>query len=187
VEVNPAAATAAPLSTVAPIATVKLPPTVAPLGAATATAAPIVTPTAAKKIEIITLRSGAGPKVGESVPLYGPGYDPGDGKPVLNCQAHNSAATLVLLQMQAAGLDVKHGFHLGLIPLDLDQKYALNESDSMQSISNGTHDCILEKVDELEGVYPDFGVLTTIVAESAGDSGIWARDIKSRAAPRSSL
>ena len=162
IAVEPAKPTARPLATVPPVA-----PT------ATAPAAP------ARKIDVITLKPGAGPKVGESVPLYGPAYDPDDGKPVINCQADRGPSHLMLTQIQAAGLDVKNGFHLGLIPVDLNEKYALNERTSMIAIVDGTHDCILEQIDELDATYADFGVLTSVIDESAGADGIWARDMKS--------
>lgn len=109
--------------------------------------------------------------------LFGPNYDPADGKPTFTCMTDPSAAHLTLLQMQTQGLDVANGFHLGLVPIELnDGEYGLSEETYAQMMRESKFDCILERIDE--NVELDFGHVTAVLDESAGGNGIWGRGIQ---------
>jgi outer membrane protein OmpA-like peptidoglycan-associated protein/ABC-type amino acid transport substrate-binding protein len=110
--------------------------------------------------------------------LFGPNYDPADGKPVFTCMTDPSAAHLTLLQMQTQGLDIANGFHLGLVPIELnDGEYGISEDDYALMMREGKFDCIFERIDE--NVELDFGHVTAVLDESAGGNGIWGRGIQS--------
>lgn len=110
-------------------------------------------------------------------PLFGPNYKPDDVLPVFVCATDAFASYLTLLQMQVAGSDVKHGFHLGIIPFELNDTYSLSEQESSDLLLAGKADCQLDTVDTVASASQ--GVITAIVDESAGGDGIWARDMES--------
>jgi outer membrane protein OmpA-like peptidoglycan-associated protein len=118
-----------------------------------------------------------GATAGKPNPLFGPAYDPNDGKPVITCASDPYVSHLTLLQIQAQGLDVKNGFHLGIIPLGLNTVYDLEVDDYAGRVRRGEWDCVLDRVDENAEL--DIGVITTLTDESAGSNGIWAREITS--------
>jgi len=111
-------------------------------------------------------------------PLFGSNYDPNDGKPVFICGMDAYPGFLTLLQMQVQGIDVANGFHLGIVPIELDEKaYALDEEAYNRLIRTGAWDCLLERVDENAEL--NLGVITALVDESVGGNGIWARGVLS--------
>jgi cytoskeletal protein RodZ len=82
----------------------------------TATTAAVVAaskPANTENTTVLVAKPAADAPAGKPNPLFGPKYDPKDGKPVLLCAADPSASHLTLLQVQAQGLDVKNNFHLG--------------------------------------------------------------------------
>jgi ABC-type nitrate/sulfonate/bicarbonate transport system substrate-binding protein/outer membrane protein OmpA-like peptidoglycan-associated protein len=114
---------------------------------------------------------------GIAAPLFAPTYDPNDGKPVFICGVDAFASYLTLLQMQVSGKDVAHGFHLGIIPFELNEQYQLSEQDSSELLTSGKADCQLDTVDTVASASQ--GVITAIVDESAGGDGMWARGLGS--------
>ena len=112
-----------------------------------------------------------------AAPLFAPNYDPADGKPIFVCGVDAFASYLTLLQMQVAGKDVAHGFHLGIIPFELNNTYKLSEQDSSNLLTSGKADCQLDTVDTVASASQ--GVITAIVDESAGGDGLWARNVGS--------
>lgn len=136
-------------------------------GAPTATAAPRPTEPQALKT----------PQVKPPTPIWGAGYKAGDGKPTFICGLDAFASYLTLAQIQAQGLDEARGFHLGLIPFQLPNKpeYALTEEQSDGFVRDGQWDCVLNTVDS--AATSGDGVITTIVDESAGGDGMFARGV----------
>jgi ABC-type amino acid transport substrate-binding protein/outer membrane protein OmpA-like peptidoglycan-associated protein len=110
-------------------------------------------------------------------PIWGPAYKENDGLGRIVCGAYAFSADYVLQQMQMAGLDVKHGFHLGIVPFYLNENYVVTAKDRTDALQNGTLDCLLTTFDLI--ALEDPGVLTTFINESAGGDQLWARDIKS--------
>ena len=102
-----------------------------------------------------------------------------DGLPTYVCAADAFASYYTLEQIQVLGLDVKHKFHLGIVPFLLDGsggKYDISEEQRGDSLSKGTWDCLLTTLDSvaLNGAGP----ITAVVDESAGADQIWGRDIQ---------
>ncbi len=143
----------------------------------TATAAPTRAPTAAP-VEIANFnpKPAASALAGGPNPLFAPSYDPTDKRPVYVCGTDSFASYVTLLQIQVSGLDVQHGFHLGIVPLQLnDHEYALSQQDIDAALTTGAWDCNPNTVDGVAST--NNGVITAIVDESAGGDGIWARDL----------
>lgn len=107
--------------------------------------------------------------------IFGAGYTPGDGKPTYICGTDAFASYLTLVQIQTGGYDVKHGFHLGIIPFQLNNDYALSEDQTDALVDGGQWDCVLNTADSVAS--GSHGIITAIVDESAGGDGMWARDI----------
>ncbi len=109
-------------------------------------------------------------------PIFGPDYDPEDGLPTYVCGADAFASYYTLQQMQMAGIDVEHGFHLGIVPffLDDDPAYEVSEEQRTALLNSGQWDCLLTTLDSVALKSP--GVITAIVDESAGADQLWARD-----------
>lgn len=167
---------AAPVATIAPAASVaKIEPTrVAPTAAPAATtaseapSAPAQPPAAGGDFEARASSSD------NAAPFYGPSYSPTDGKPVYVCAAPNDGASLALLHMQMAGLDVENGFHLGVVPLGFDKTaYTPSMAEQAAALNSKTWDCLFANVDE--AAQRDLGVVTAIVDENVGGYGIWSR------------
>jgi outer membrane protein OmpA-like peptidoglycan-associated protein len=93
------------------------------------------------------------------------------------CGAYAFSADYVLQQIQIAGLDVKHGFHLGIVPFYLNENYVVTAKERTDALQNGTLDCLLTTFDLI--ALEDPGVLTTFINESAGGDQLWARNIAS--------
>lgn len=117
------------------------------------------------------------PQVKAPTPIWGPNYKAGDGKPTIVCGLDAFASYLTLIQIQTQGLDVSHGFHLGIVPLQLPGKpeYALTEEQTDGFVRDGQWDCVLNTVDAV--ATGGNGVITMIIDESAGGDGMWARNV----------
>lgn len=99
-----------------------------------------------------------------------------DSLPQYICAADAFASYYTLQQIQVSGLDVKNGFHLGIVPFLLDDvggKYDVTETGRAELLASGEWDCLLTTLDSvaLNGV----GIITAIIDESAGADQIWAR------------
>ena len=138
-----------------------------------ATLAPEPTPTA-KPAEVIAATALPVPIKGRAgpMPFFGATYNAKDGKPVFVCGAESDSA-YTLIQMQATGKDVAHGFHLGIVPMQLGGEYSMDEETHVKLMQDGAWDCMVERVDEDAEL--NMGIITGIVDESAGRNGIWAR------------
>jgi NitT/TauT family transport system substrate-binding protein len=110
-------------------------------------------------------------------PIFGPDYDPDDGLPTYVCGADAFGSYFTLQQMQMAGKDVEHGFHLGIVPflLDDDPTYDVSEEQRTALLESGTWDCLLTTLDSVALTNP--GLITAIVDESAGADQLWVRDV----------
>ena len=110
-------------------------------------------------------------------PIWGAGYKANDGKPTYICGTDAFASYLTLVQIQVAGLDEARGFHLGIVPFQLNNKpeYALTEEQSNAFVEAGLWDCELNTADSVASNAQ--GVITAIIDESAGGDGMWARNI----------
>ncbi|HDQ71663.1 MAG TPA: hypothetical protein ENN19_06145 [Chloroflexi bacterium] len=110
-------------------------------------------------------------------PIFGPDYDPDDGLPVYICGADAFGSYFTLQQMQMAGTDVEHRFHLGIVPffLDDDPAYDISEEQRTALLNSGQWDCLLTTLDSVALTSP--GVVTAIVDESAGADQLWVRDV----------
>lgn len=137
-----------------------------------------VTPTA---VSISTVPAGAtSPPVANldsPDPIFAPGYDPNDGLPTYICGADAFGSYFTLQQMQISGKDVAHGFHLGIVPFELDgdPTYAVSEEQRTALLQNGQWDCLLTTLDSVALTSP--GIITAIVDESAGADQLWGRGV----------
>lgn len=137
-----------------------------------------VTPTA---VSISTVPAGAtSPPVANidsPDPIFAPGYDPNDGLPTYICGADSFGSYFTLQQMQISGKDVAHGFHLGIVPFELDgdPAYAVSEEQRTALLQNGQWDCLLTTLDSVALTSP--GIITAIVDESAGADQLWGRGV----------
>lgn len=115
-------------------------------------------------------------KLDSPEPIFAPNANTADGLPVYICGADAFGSYFTLQQMQMSGLDVAHGFHLGLIPFSLDEDpaYTVPEEQRTALLNNGQWDCLLTTLDSVALTSP--GVITAIVDESAGADQLWARD-----------
>ncbi|MEM7335397.1 MAG: ABC transporter substrate-binding protein [Chloroflexota bacterium] len=109
-------------------------------------------------------------------PIWGPNYDSSDGLPTYICGADAFGSYFTLQQMQIAGKDIEHGFHLGIIPFFLndDPNYDVSEEQRTALLNSGQWNCLLTTLDSVALSAP--GVITAIVDESAGADQLWARD-----------
>ena len=109
-------------------------------------------------------------------PIFAPDYDAGDGLPTYICGADAFGSYFTLQQMQMSGTDVAHGFHLGIVPFNLDDDpaYEVSEEQRTALLNSGQWDCLLTTLDSVALTSP--GVITAIVDESAGADQLWARD-----------
>jgi outer membrane protein OmpA-like peptidoglycan-associated protein len=111
-------------------------------------------------------------------PVFAPGYVPGsDALPVYICGADAFGSYFVLEQMQIAGTDAAHGFHLGIVPfwLDNNDAYDVSEEQRTALLNSGQWDCLLTTLDSVALTSP--GIITAVVDESAGADQLWGRDI----------
>jgi hypothetical protein len=139
--------------------------------------APTATPAVAEADSSTTARPTPSVDIESPDPIFGPNYDPEDGLPTYVCGADAFGSYFTLQQMQMAGLDVKHGFHLGIVPflLDEDPAYDVSEEQRTALLETGKWNCLLTTLDSVALSSP--GVITAIVDESAGADQLWARDI----------
>lgn len=138
-------------------------PTSAPADAAAPTAAPVDAMPADK---------------GERLkPIWGASYKENDGLGKIVCGAYAFSADYVLQQIQTSGLDVKNGFHLGIVPFYLNENYVVTAQDRSTALKDGTLDCLLTTFDLM--ALEDPGIMTMFINESAGGDQMWARNMNS--------
>jgi ABC-type nitrate/sulfonate/bicarbonate transport system substrate-binding protein len=107
------------------------------------------------------------------VPIFAGGQPPTDNLPKYVCAADAFGSYYALQQMQVAGYDVKFGFHLGIIPIALEESYNLSEEARTSLLQSGTIDCLFTTLDS--AALTGAGVITAVVDESAGADQLWAR------------
>jgi outer membrane protein OmpA-like peptidoglycan-associated protein len=118
----------------------------------------------------------AGAPAGQANPYFGPNYVPNDGKPTYICAVDAFASYLLLMQMQTSGADVRHGFHLGIVPYSInDKEYEISQTQTDELMKTGAWDCDLGTLDTVART--DYGVVTAVIDESAGGDGIYARGV----------
>lgn len=126
-----------------------------------------------------TREPGATPQVNldSPEPIFGPDHDANEDLPIYLCGADAFGSYFTLQQMQMSGIDIEHGFRLGIIPffLDEDPAYDVSEEQRNALLQNGQWDCLLTTLDAVALDSP--GVITAIVDESAGADQLWGRDI----------
>ena len=110
-------------------------------------------------------------------PVWGPTYKENDGLGKIVCGTYAFSADYVLHQIQMSGIDVKHGFHLGIMPFYLNENYIVTAKDRTDLVQTGKLDCLLTTFDLI--ALEDPGTLTAFINESAGGDQIWARGVKS--------
>src|SRR6202521_6392839 len=74
-----------------------------------------------------------------------------DNLPTYTCAADAFASYYTLQVMQQAGLDVKHGFHLAIVPFQLDnnEAYNISEDKRVGAMAAGQWDCLLTTLDSV--------------------------------------
>jgi len=110
-------------------------------------------------------------------PIWGPNYKENDGLGRIICGAYAFSGDYPLQQIQTSGLDIKNGFHLGIVPFYLNENYVVTAKDRADALESGKLDCLLTTFDLMS--LEDPGVLTAFINESAGADQIWARNINS--------
>jgi hypothetical protein len=130
----------------------------------------------------VTDQSGTRPAPSVSLdspdPIFGPNYDAEDGRPTYICGADAFGSYFVLQQMQTAGKDLEHGFHLGIVPFFLEDSpaYDISEEQRTALLRAGQWDCLLTTLDSVALQSP--GVITAIIDETAGADQLWGRDVE---------
>ncbi len=108
-------------------------------------------------------------------PVWGKNRKENDGLETFVCAAYAFSADYPLQQIQTSGLDIKHGFHLGIVPFYLNENYIVTEKNRMATVQSGQIDCLLTTFDSI--ALDDPGIITTFINESAGADQIWARNV----------
>jgi ABC-type amino acid transport substrate-binding protein/outer membrane protein OmpA-like peptidoglycan-associated protein len=106
-------------------------------------------------------------------PIFAPEARVSDVLPALVCGASNAGGHLTLLHMQAAGLDVAYGFHLGIVPFNLDAERRASEVERAAWLRSGDLDCALTSIDAV--AVHDAGIVTALIGESTAAQQLWAR------------
>ncbi len=120
-----------------------------------------------------TIRVSERPKT--ATPIFGRNYQPDDGLPVYVCGMVANGSYFVPQLIQSAGLDIANGFHLGLLPINLNEKHAISEPQMAAMVREGSIDCMISTLDSV--ALNNTGTVTLIVDESAGTDSLWARGI----------
>jgi ABC-type nitrate/sulfonate/bicarbonate transport system substrate-binding protein len=111
------------------------------------------------------------------VPIFAGGQTPTDSLPTYVCAADLFGSYYTLQQMQVAGYDTKYGFHLGIVPIGLDDNYSLSEDARTSLLESGNIDCLFTTLDS--AALTGSGIITAIIDESAGADQLRARaDVK---------
>lgn len=112
-------------------------------------------------------------------PIYAPDADLDDGLPTYVCEADAFGSYFTLQQMQMQGIDVKHGFHLGIIPFFLDEEnqpqYNIDEQARVALMEQGDVDCLLTTLDSV-ALHGEPLIVTAFVDQSAGADLFYARE-----------
>lgn len=103
------------------------------------------------------------------------GADPASAKlPAFICGTANTGAHLTLLHMQASGLDVAHGFRLGIVPFGLNTAYDASPAERAGMLRAGALDCDFVTPSALTSQGP--GVATALVGAQSPIQ-IWTRTV----------
>jgi ABC-type amino acid transport substrate-binding protein len=108
-------------------------------------------------------------------PIFAPDADLKDGLPTYVCGSLANGSYYIPQLIQAAKLDRQNGFHLGIIPIDLNDNYAITEPEVAAKLRKGEIDCMVTTLDSV--ALNDSGAITAIVDESAGTDSLWARNV----------
>src|SRR5258706_12058659 len=111
-------------------------------------------------------------------PVFAPNAKLDDNLPQYICGADSFGSYFTLQQMQMSGNDVKHGFHLGIVPffLDNDPAYDVSEEQRTALLGQGKWDCLLTTLDSAALTSP--GLITAGGDERAGADQLCGRDAK---------
>jgi len=90
-----------------------------------------------------------------------------------NLFEHADVTYLTLQQMLVMGIDIKHGFHLEMVPFLLNDENNYSEEQRADAIRNGDWDCLITLMESI-ALAGDYGVITAINDESTGAEQIWA-------------
>ncbi len=105
-------------------------------------------------------------------------YNPSDGKPVYVCAMTSFISNLTLAQIQTERLDEKYGFHLALVPYDIDaERAAITQEEVEDNMNSGRWDCELSTLDA--AARGEYGAITAVIDESVGGDGLYARGVAS--------
>ncbi len=156
----------------------KAEPTVASVAAARSTEAPTAEPVQPAATTAPVEPAKPVSELGARLkPVWGANYKPDDGLGTVVCGAYAFSADYVLQQIQTSGLDVKNGYHLGIVPFYLNENYAVTAEDRATALKDGTLDCLLTTFDLM--ALEDPGIMTMFINESAGGDQMWARGMNS--------
>lgn len=117
-------------------------------------------------------------------PLFGPHFDPNDGLPIYVCGMEAFPSYLNMQLIQMLGTDVEQGFHLGIVPIELEEPalntttnpYEIDEDRMRGFAQQGDWDCIIEEIDE--DMIGNYGIVTALVDETIGSHAVWGRDMQ---------
>jgi ABC-type nitrate/sulfonate/bicarbonate transport system substrate-binding protein len=141
-----------------------------------AAVAPTQAPAAEAQTQPVTTAAVAESVARKFKPIWGPNFQEGDGRGQIVCGAYAFSADYVLQQIQVQGLDIKRGFHLGIVPFYLNDNYVVTAQERTDAVRSGELDCLLTTFDLI--ALEDPGVVTAIINESAGGDAIWSRDVR---------
>jgi len=117
-------------------------------------------------------------------PFFGPHFNPNDGLPIYVCGMEAFPSYLNMQLIQMLGTDVEHGFHLGIVPIELEETplpntngnpYEIDEDRMRGFAQQGDWDCIIEEIDE--DMIGNYGIVTALVDETIGSHAVWGRDM----------
>src|SRR5258708_29236812 len=99
-----------------------------------------------------------------------------DNLPTYTCAADAFASYYTLEVIQQAGIDVKHGFHLAIVPflLDNNKAYDISEDQRVGAMAAGQWDCLLTTLDSV-ALNGASGQITALVDESAAGRQVSGR------------
>jgi ABC-type nitrate/sulfonate/bicarbonate transport system substrate-binding protein len=99
--------------------------------------------------------------------------------PAFVCGANAPGSHLTLVHIQRSGLDIRHGFKLGIVPFGLNASYRASEAERAHLLTSGALDCSVTSLHAMALHGP--GVITALAGESTLAQQLWTRDIESLA------
>ncbi len=94
--------------------------------------------------------------------------------PTFICGTGNTGAHLTLLHIQAEGLDVAHGFRLGIVPFGLNTDYDASAVERADMLRAGNLDCDIASLAVINAHGP--GIATALIGPQSPIQ-IWTRDL----------